>query len=356
MQQYYKMEKKVVSGAQYLITQVGWNWKKSVELFKYLKDRNINIPVIGNVYLLSTISPAPRLMHDIKLPGCFVSDALFAKVCSESVDEHIERAAQQVAMYKTIGAAGVDIGGVHDFEMFKTIMKRAAEIGDGWEKYKDNLCWPADKAFYLYDENGKQVSLSQPKKKFSQKMFNCMHRIMLDPEHKGFYAFKGLCALTGVDKGKGATYKTFNAIEKGFKYLVFDCEECGDCFLPENFSLCTIGGCEKGLDNVPCGDATADGYCGNNLERVCIGELVYNAAVAEGDSGTSFAFHCRAEIQLWQHSSSIVNYLFGKDHTMRSRSYRHRRSRPRLDPQNRRDNERIACDWQGCLHKGKRAA
>ena len=158
MQQYYKMEKKVAAGAQFLITQVGWDWKKSVELFRYMKDRNINIPVIGNVYLLSTITPAPRLMHDIKLPGCFVSDALFAKVRSESVDEHIERAAQQVAMYKAIGAAGVDIGGVHDFEMFKTIMKRAAEIGNGWEKYKDNLCWPADKAFYLYDENGKQVT------------------------------------------------------------------------------------------------------------------------------------------------------------------------------------------------------
>ena len=42
-----------------------------------------------------------------------------------------------------------------------------------------------------------------------------MHRAILDPEHAGFYAFKGLCAITGVHKGKGATYKTFNAIEKG---------------------------------------------------------------------------------------------------------------------------------------------
>jgi hypothetical protein len=316
MQQYYKMEKKVASGARYLITQVGWDWKKSVELFKYMKDRNINIPVIGNVYLLSTITPAPRLMHDIKLPGCFVSDALFAKVGSESVDEHIERAAQQVAMYKAIGAAGVDIGGVHDFAMFRTIMNRAAEIGGGWEKYKDNLCWPADKAFYLYDENGRRANLSQPKKKFGQKLFNCMHRTMLDPEHNGFYAFKGLCAMTGVSKGKGATYKTFNAIEKGFKYLAFDCEECGDCFLPENFSLCTIGGCEKGLDNVPCGDATVDGYCGNNLERVCIGELVYNAAAAEGQR-EKLNIPLPARNPALKHSSSIVNYLFGKDHTVK---------------------------------------
>jgi 5,10-methylenetetrahydrofolate reductase len=317
MQQYYKMEKKIAAGAKYLITQVGWDWKKSVELFKYLKSRNINIPVIGNVYLLSTITPAPRLMHDIKLPGCFVSDALFEKVRSESVEEHLERAAQQVAMYKAIGAAGVDIGGVHDFEMFKTIMKRAAQIGESWEKYKDNICWPAEKAFYLYDEQGRQVELSQPKKKFSQKHFDFMHRAILDPEHKGFYAFKGLCAITGVSKGKGATYKMFNAIEKGFKYLVFDCEECGDCFLPENFGLCTIGGCEKGLDNVPCGDATAQGYCGNNLERVCIGELVYNAAAAEGQK-EKLRIPLKARNPALKHSSSIVNYLFGKDHTMKS--------------------------------------
>jgi methylenetetrahydrofolate reductase (NADPH) len=317
MQQYYKMEKKVSAGARFLITQVGWDWKKSVELFKYLKERNIDVPVIGNVYLLSTISPAPRLMHDIKLPGCFVSDALFEKVCSESVKEHIERAAQQVAMYKALGAAGVDIGGVHDFEMFKTIMNRAAEIGNSWEQYKDNLCWPADKAFYLYNEQGRQAQLSRPKKKFSQKYFNCMHGMLLDPKHTGFYAFKGLLAMTGVSKGKGATYKTFNAIEKGFKYLAFDCEECGDCFLPENFSLCTIGGCEKGLDNVPCGDATADGYCGNNLERVCIGELVYNAAAAEGER-ESLRIPLAARNPALKHSSSIVNYLFGKDHTVKS--------------------------------------
>ncbi|MDO8303546.1 MAG: methylenetetrahydrofolate reductase C-terminal domain-containing protein [Sedimentisphaerales bacterium] len=318
MQQYYKMEKKVASGARYLITQVGWDWKKSAELFKYMKERNINVPVIGNVYLLSTISPAPRLMHDIKLPGCFVSDALFEKVGSESVKEHIERAAQQVAMYKALGAAGVDIGGVHDFEMFKTIMKRAAEIGNGWEQYKENLCWPADKAFYLYNEQGRRVPLSQPGKKFSQKFFNCMHGVLLDPEHKGFYAFKGLLAMTGVDNGKGAMYKTFNAFEKGFKYLAFDCEECGDCFLPENFSLCTIGGCEKGLDNVPCGDATAEGYCGNNLERVCIGELVYNAAAAEKDGREKLRIPLAGRNPALAHTSSIVNYLFGKDHTVKS--------------------------------------
>ena len=105
MQQYYKMEKKIAAGARFLITQVGWDWKKSVELMRYLKNNAITTPVIGNVYWLTTRTPAPRLMHDIKLPGCFVSDALLARLTVKPFEEHIERAAQQTAMYKAIGAA-----------------------------------------------------------------------------------------------------------------------------------------------------------------------------------------------------------------------------------------------------------
>src|SRR4030042_5041663 len=63
MQQYFKMEKKITAGAKFLITQVGWDWKKSVELLRYLAEAKLDIPVIGNVYLLSTITPAPSLMQ-----------------------------------------------------------------------------------------------------------------------------------------------------------------------------------------------------------------------------------------------------------------------------------------------------
>lgn len=319
MQQYYKIAKKISCGAKFLITQVGWDWKKSAELFRYIEEKAIDIPVIGNVYLLSTLTPAPRLMHDIKLPGCFVSDKLFEKVCSETVDEHIERAAQQVAMYKAMGAAGVDIGGVYDFEMFTKILARAAEIGGDWEQFRDNLCFPAENAFYLYDKSGRRAALSKPRKKFRQRFFNFFHRAVLDPDYRGFRCFRKVMSALGTPKGSGCIYKLFNASEKWFKYLVFDCEECGDCYLPENFGLCTMGGCEKGMDNAPCGDSTADGYCGNNIEKVCIGELIYNAAAAEKDGleklRTIINKPRRHELE---NTSSILNYLFAKDHTMKN--------------------------------------
>ena len=319
MQQYYKMEKKLACGAEFLITQVGWDWRKSVELFRYLKEAALDVPVVGNVYLLSTLTPAPRLMHDIKLPGCFVSDELLAKVQSERVEDHLERAAQQVAMYRALGAAGVDIGGVHDFAMFVKILQRADEIGTDWEPFKDNLSWPAQEAFYLYDDSGTEVELTTRYPSFKKRFFDFSHRAFLDPDHFGFHAFKKTMAVLGADKGSGAVYKLFNSSEKAFKYLMFECEECGDCFLPENFGLCTIGGCEKGMDNAPCGDATVDGHCGNNLERVCIGERIYEAAASQRDGRQLLRTiinpprNCALE-----HTASIINYLFGRDHTMTS--------------------------------------
>lgn len=319
MQQYYKMAKKIACGAEFLITQVGWDWKKSLELFRYMDENDLSVPVIGNVYLLSTMTPAPRLMHDIKLPGCFVSDEFLAKIYSEKIDAHLERAAQQVAMYKALGAAGVDIGGVHDFKMFVGILERAAQIGAGWEQFKDNLCWPAKEAFYLYDDAGKKVPLPAVRKKFKQRFFNFFHRAVLDSEHLGFHAFKKTMAVLGTEKGKGAMYSLFNASEKYFKYLLFECEECGDCYLPENFGLCTIGGCEKGMDNAPCGDSTVDGFCGNNIERVCIGERIYNAAAAEKDGlETLRDIINKPRNPDLEHTSSILNYLFARDHTKKN--------------------------------------
>jgi methylenetetrahydrofolate reductase (NADPH) len=319
MQQYFKMEKKIACGARFFITQVGWDWRKSLELFRYVNDNKLDVPVIGNVYFLTTQTPAPRLMHDGSLPGCFVSDEFFAKLCSESADEHISRAAQQVAMYKSAGAAGVDIGGVSSFETFTEILRRASQIGSDWERFRENLYWPTERQFYLYDRAGNKAALSRPPKKFKQKFFDFFHRAILDADYRGFHIFKRVMAFLGTKKGSGVFYKLFNACEKPVKYLLFECEECGDCYLPENFGLCTIGGCKKGMDNAPCGDATEKGYCGNNVERICIGEPIYQAAAARsgGIERLKATINKPRKFSL-EHTSSILNYLFGKDHTMKN--------------------------------------
>jgi 5,10-methylenetetrahydrofolate reductase len=318
MQQYFKMEKKIAVGADFLITQLGYDWRKSLELFQYLEEGGLDIPVLGNVYFLSTLTAAPRLMNQGKLAGCYVSDELLAKVYSESVDAHIERAAQQVAMYQGMGAAGVDISGLSDFEIFKKIIERAAEIGEDWQGYQDNLYWPRKDGFYLYNDAGNRVVLSNLRKKFKQRVFNFLHRAVMDPEYRGFRVFRGVMRGLGTEKGKGFFYRLFTAFERTFKYLMFECNDCGDCYLPENFGHCAIGPCEKGLGNPPCGDATVEGYCGSDEEKICIGEKIYQSAAAEkGGLELLRSTINKPRNPELKDTSSVLNYLFAKDHTMK---------------------------------------
>ena len=317
MQQYFKMEKKIASGAKFLITQVGWDWRKSAELLQYMKERNLDTPVLGNVYMLSTTTRAAKLMHDRKLPGCFVSDELLAKLGTESFDDQIERAAQQVAMYKSMGTAGVDIGGVHDWQIFSRILARANEIGDDWVKFKDNLYWPEPGGFYLYDSQGNSTPLTKPRKKLSSRMFHLAHNHLLGRDCRFAKMLKPTLKFLGADKETTIAHKFVNGFEKAVKYWLFDCQACGDCYLPEDFGYCTIGKCEKSMVNVPCGDATSDGRCGNNLDRLCVGEYIYNAAAAQAGGVDKLRKTInRPRMHELASTSSTLNYLFGKDHTM----------------------------------------
>lgn len=318
MQQYFKMEKKLAAGAAFLITQVGWDWRKSVELMRYLDECRLDAPVVGNVYLLSKATPAARLMHDGDLPGCYVSDRLFETVMNETLEQAVTRAAQQVAMYRAIGAAGVDLGGLPDYGTFVEILNQAAQIGTDWEAHKENLSFgPGEGAFYLYDEQGRRTTTATARRGFRRRWFEMMHRAMLDPEHTGFRALRGTMRAVGAGRGRGVAYRGFHAMERAAKYVLFECEDCGDCYLPENFGYCTLGGCAKGLANSPCGDATVDGHCGNDTEQPCRGEQIYYAAAATpgGMERLRKAIHQPRDPAL-AHTSSILNYLFGRDHTM----------------------------------------
>ena len=50
--QYLKLEKKIAAGADLAITQVGWDARKFRELKRYLDERGLQTPVLGNVYVL----------------------------------------------------------------------------------------------------------------------------------------------------------------------------------------------------------------------------------------------------------------------------------------------------------------
>jgi 5,10-methylenetetrahydrofolate reductase len=324
MQQVIKMRKKLAAGADGFITQMGWDWRKSADFFRYLAEEGIHVPIFGNVYVLTTATPAPRLMAEGKLPGCLVTRELFAQLTRETPEEHIERAGQQVAMYRDLGAAGVDIGGIADFKTLVAVLKLAEEIGGDWTRHRENLNFgiktlpDGRPPFYLYDEGGRRREPSRPKATFRKRTFDGLHRFLLTPGQGLYPALRTILkSSSSLRREKGVPYRLFLSAEKSLKTLLFECEECGDCFLVENFGYCTLGECAKGMPNPPCGDATPDGKCPHDPERRCVGELIYEAAASEGKRGLlrlRDLINPRRDPAL-ESTASLLNYLFEKDHT-----------------------------------------
>src|SRR5580704_8752873 len=50
--QYLKLEKKIAAGADYAITQLGFDARKCRELMQYMQERGLKTPIFGNVYVL----------------------------------------------------------------------------------------------------------------------------------------------------------------------------------------------------------------------------------------------------------------------------------------------------------------
>src|SRR5205814_8859905 len=118
--QYLKLEKKVAAGANVAITQVGWDARKFGELKRYLDERDVTVPVLGNVYVLGR--RAAEKMAGGSPPGCWASPDLVERIRKESeapdggLEARLEPAAPAVAVLKGLGYAGAYLGGTREAE------------------------------------------------------------------------------------------------------------------------------------------------------------------------------------------------------------------------------------------------
>jgi methylenetetrahydrofolate reductase (NADPH) len=153
--QYLKLEKKVAAGADYAITQLGFDARKFRELKRYVDERNLKVPLLGNVYVLS--AKGAEKMSKGEPPGCWVSPELLekirveAKVADAGRAARLERAARMVAILRGLGYAGAYLGGNHQAESIRWIIRRSEAVAARWEEFADELEWAPKKGFYFYE-------------------------------------------------------------------------------------------------------------------------------------------------------------------------------------------------------------
>jgi len=307
--QYFKLEKKLLSGAQFIITQVGYDSRKLAELRWYLRERGYKTPLLANVYLIS--AGMARYMKAGNVPGVFISDEFYETLQAEAQAEdkgrqaRFLRAAKMIAIARGLGYDGVHIGGVGlNVQSFDYLLDLADQIQPQWKLWAEEIQYGKPQGFYLYESglstdvgtsartdtrantganygsctgvvsstnNGavitpsdsilKRAPLATTHEKGSKIFQN--HRIsrffhfwVLTRGKRGYKPLQKSMEKRELRKGQSRSH----GLEHLGKSLLYGCLDCGDCGLEATAYSCPMSQCPKCQRNGPCG-GSSDGWC-----------------------------------------------------------------------------------------------
>jgi methylenetetrahydrofolate reductase (NADPH) len=286
--QYWKLEKKILSGARFIITQLGYDARKMEELLIYLRKRGYTTPVIANVFLLGKTMGS--LMRRGGIAGCYISDELMAVLERESTAAdkgrapRLERAAKMVAIARGMGFAGVHIGGFGiTAEAFCEVLDRAEQLTDDWQVHARELSYGAPQGYYYYaptsatpptsasatpspTETPRTEVVRTRKLMRVYGLSRLFHRLALTRD-KGLYGILRR-VMERRERKKGLHRR--HGLEHLGKMVLYGCMDCGDCGLEAAIYTCPMTQCPKCQRNGPCG-GSSEGWCEVYPgERYCI--------------------------------------------------------------------------------------
>jgi len=323
MSQYYKLFKKVKGGADFLITQVGFDVRKFDEFIRYMHHQGIQIPIFGNVYILN--HAVAKVMNRGGVPGCVVTDELYriyeeeAKTPDKGKAARLTRAAKLIAILKGMGYDGAHIGGPNlSYEEVEGVIEKSKEFFLNWREWVREFSFPQKNGFYLFEkdqETGLNTDVPVAKQSKSRKALG--HGIM-----RLFHqlAFTTKAPLYGparwffkkIDRTRFEGPVT--ELEYWMKFISSRCRRCGDCTLLEVAFLCPQSQCPKYLFNGQCGGSSG-GWCEVFPgKKKCIYVRAYNRLKPYGEEESLKQGYTPPRNWELDQTSSWANYFLGRDH------------------------------------------
>jgi methylenetetrahydrofolate reductase (NADPH) len=259
------------------------------------------------VYVLG--AKAAEKMSKGEPPGCWVAPELVEKIQLESATPdkgqvlRLERAARMAAILHGLGYAGVYIGGDHNADHVRAIIKRAEALLPRWEELADEFTYAPKGGFYFYTT----PSAPPRKRPFVPRLLDAMGRAF--PVNNAGKLRDVLTSFFGVIEKHPAEARALERIEFAIKSPLFGCQACGNCVLGQMEYVCPQT-CPKNLRNGPCG-GTANGRC-EVVDKPCIWISVYDRAKSDArvnDLRTYIPPPNRA----LKGTSSWINYFLNRD-------------------------------------------
>lgn len=322
--QYAKLCRKLAAGAQFIITQLGYDARKFEELLRIKKFMGYDVPVLGSVYVLT--ARAAEIMHSGKVPGAVVTEALLRRVQMESSDKKaaraaaIERTARLAAVLKGLGYNGIHIGGIHkSFEIAGRILDRLQEIEGDWRDFTTDFDFPQPDGFYVFGKDSPPDAAPRfgrrPVKPYRLERWR---HAFLKTAHSFFFSQSNFLAplfrkMAGyMDGGLGGRLLV-DLVEHPSKAILLDCQMCGDCAIQHVGFLCPESQCPKHIRNGACG-GSSQGRCEVYPDRPCVWYRAYRRLNYAGET-VQLVKDC-VPPRMWElnRTSSWLNFHLERDH------------------------------------------
>jgi methylenetetrahydrofolate reductase (NADPH) len=334
MPQYFKLRKKVRAGARFVINQAGWNTRKDDELLRWIRREDLDLHVVGNVYLLSRT--AARAFHRGIIPGIVVSDELLALAerHGASPDQgrafFVDLASKHLAVVRGLGFDGVYLGGHMPAETFAEIIDRADAFAPGdWRDFAREVQFPRPREFHFFERdpetglstNAVNAAYLESKRRrrtelrvpVKYRLSRRLHGTVFARDAPLFET--GRRVYSGIDKAPKTVRRVAHALEQTAKVPLFGCKDCGDCSLPEIAYVCPESQCAKNQRNGPCG-GTRDGLC-EVYDTECIWSDAYERLKAYGEEESMLDGPVVVKDNALQGTSAWANTFLGRDHLAR---------------------------------------
>ncbi|OGQ98267.1 MAG: hypothetical protein A2505_10670 [Deltaproteobacteria bacterium RIFOXYD12_FULL_55_16] len=324
LMQYAKLHRKAARGADYIITQVGYDARKFHEVILYLQENGLNLPVLGNVFIPNLT--VASLMHNGKIPGCVITEALYAEIRREAAgpdkgkQARLLRGAKLLAILKGLGYAGAHLGGPGlTYDNIDFLLSAAEAFAGNWRELIAEMDYWHRDGFYLYKKEpttGLNTNELTPKAggqsglQVNYRLARLVHNLAFTQEAPLYPLSKKVClALEG-----GRLDSSLTHLEHLSKFLLFGCQNCGDCTLDDLAFVCPQAGCAKYLLNGPCG-GSRDGWCEVYPgKKRCLYVRIYERLVACGLPESMREGFVPPRNWALNNTSSWLNFFRGLDH------------------------------------------